>query len=273
MPALKVWNGTTWDYVTGPPGAAGATGGSGPAGGTFTLQIGGNTSGATASISSGTLTLAGGAGINLNQAGNGITINAPEVTRSLLYEGIAQSFSAFGQGSLHIQPLQIRGAITATEFNWIMSASVSSNAKTLTAVLGIYDVVNSTSLALLSSGSVSYGTHMSGGNSTLYHSVRQWSMPFNMNASRGDYAMALMISTAGAGLSISGAGLGVFGASTQPFQGPAGVAANATNKILPFLGVYSAASAAMPANIPSNAINGSGSNARRYDFMLRALGA
>lgn len=44
--------------------------------GLFQLVIGGNTSGATASVSSGTATLFGGSNITLNQAGNAITINA-----------------------------------------------------------------------------------------------------------------------------------------------------------------------------------------------------
>jgi len=315
MPSLKIWNGTSWDIVGGVPGGAGPTG---PGGGSFVVTLGGNTLGAMAQVSSGTLTLAGGAGISLSQAGNAITIvgggggghnvtlggnstsagagyvqistgtmtlagganiilsqngNAitiaqTEVTRSLLFEGIAQSFMSHGNGSIHLQPVQVRGPITATEFDWIMSGNfTTSGSGTVSAWAGLYDVINSTSLALLSSGSVSYTMQVS--NSTLYHSVRQWSMPFNVNASRGDYALGLIVRSSGGG------SWSVFGASTQAFQGPAGVAANATYKILPFLGMYTSSSVAMPANVVAASIIGAGgasaSAARRFDYMFRVV--
>jgi hypothetical protein len=267
MPTLKVWNGATWDVIGGVPGASGPAGGAGPAGGTFNLVIAGNTSGATASISSGTLTLAGGAGITLSQAGNAITIMQPEVTRSLLYEAPAQTALTASNAGLMLQPLQIRGPITASEFNWMMSGSftTSTGSGTVSAWCGVYDVVNGTSLALLSSGSVSYS--MAASASTLWHSLRQWSMPFNMNASRGDYAMGLIVRTSGQGV------FSIFGANTQNFFGSAGIASNVTNKILPFLGLYTSSTTGLPANIPSASIMGSGSYARRYDFMFRLLGA
>lgn len=318
MPVMRVWNGTSWDVISGVPGVQGPQG---PAGGNFNvtlsgntagvmaqvssgtltwagganitlsqngnaisiigaaggagggaaIQMGGNTTGTTALVSSGTLTLAGGAGITLSQAGgNAITIMQPEVTRSLLFECPAQQAISHGNASLYLQPLQIRGPLTATEFNWMMSNTLTSagSSAALTCWAGIYDVVNSTSLALLSSASITYS--WTSASTSRYNSMRQWSMPFNMDASRGDYACGMLIRTTG------GAGAGsfnVFGASTQNFQGVPGAVVAATHRPLPFLGVYSSSTTALPAGIPAASIIGSSTLARRWDIIFRALGA
>lgn len=230
------------------------------------LTLAGNTSGALALISSGTLTLAGGNQITLSQAGNAVTISGPaEVTRSLLFEGFAQSWESVSaiNGSLRLQPLQVRGAITATEFNWLMNNTLGASAATVSAWAGVYDVVNSTSLALLSSGSASYGIATVSTGS--YSGFQRWSMPFNMNASRGDYAMGLIVRTSGGG------SFNIFGASVQNFLGAPNVATNATITLVPFLGVYSSSTTAMPANVQAASIMGNTSRARRYDFMFRAM--
>jgi hypothetical protein len=68
--------GPTGPTGTGPTGPTGVGGPTGPAGvgSGLDVQIGGNTSGTTSLISTGTMSLAGGSNITLSQNGNGITV-------------------------------------------------------------------------------------------------------------------------------------------------------------------------------------------------------
>jgi hypothetical protein len=76
----------------------------------FNLTLAGNTSGALADVSSGTLTLAGGDNITLSQAGNAITISGPNAAGAQTgISGIANSQTTFTSGTVSLSEL---GAIT-----------------------------------------------------------------------------------------------------------------------------------------------------------------
>lgn len=272
MATLKVWNGSSWDTVSGPPGAQGASGAQGLAGGNYNLTLGGNTAGVMAQVSSGTLTWAGGNGITLSQAGNAITISGNTVpvlgTRSFLYSSfgqtvVSQSFS----GLMTCQPFPVQHWLTATEFDWMMSLSSQSTATaSVSASFGIYSWANTTSLALASSGSVSYT--WGSATSSNYSGLRQWSMPFNANITPGDYVAALWLRTSG---SVT---VAMMGESLVNFVGTAGVANASSGRELPGLGVFSVSfSTAMPANIVASQLIGTSASARMNDLVLRALGA
>jgi hypothetical protein len=320
LPALKVWNGTSWDVISGPPGPTGATGSQGPGGGNFNLTLSGNTAGAMAQVSSGTLTLAGGNGVVLSQNGNAITISASNSlaamqlagntagvmatlnsgtvqlagganitlsqnaqsitilgqsgTRSMFLQTFGQSFHSANAatGGLTLQPLQVEWNLTATEMDWLMIASninTAASTFTLSASGALYSWVNSTSLGLATSGSISYSWATT--NSSLYNGFRQWSMPFNAYMTPGDYVAALWLRTAGgnASMSLLGESLPATG-----FGGWAGAVSATSQREFPGFGVYSASfSSAMPAGIGPSNIAGNASSARQNDLIFRALGA
>lgn len=273
MPTLNVWNGTGWDVVSGPPGPAGATGAQGPGGGNFNLTLSGNTSGAMAQVSSGTLTLAGGNNITLSQAGNAVTIVGPtppvQATRSFLVSSFGQTVYQSSVGSMYLtcQPLPVQANLTCTEFDWMMSLSSQSTASvTVSASLGIYSWANTTSLALASSGSVSYS--WGSATSSNYSGLRQWSCPFNAFMTPGDYVAAVWLRISG---SLTCA---MMGESVVNFVGSAGAANAASAREMPGLGVYSATfSTAMPSALLASVLVGTSASGRMNDMIFRALGA
>jgi hypothetical protein len=318
VPALKVWNGTSWDVISGPPGPTGATGSQGPGGGNFNLTLSGNTAGAMAQVSSGTLTLAGGNGVVLSQNGNAITISASNdlgamqlagntagvmatistgtvqlagganitlsqnaqsitilgqsATRSMFAQTFGQSFHSanVATGGMTVQPLQIEWNITATEVDWLMQISnTTTGSYTISASAALYTWANTTSLALATSGSISYTWVTS--NSSLYNGFRQWSIPFNAYMTPGDYVAALWLRTSGGQtMSILGESLN----STIPFTGWAGVASATSQREFPGFGIFSSSfSTAMPGSMVASQIAGHSTNARQNDLIFRALGA
>jgi hypothetical protein len=309
---LKVWNGTSWDVISGPPGPTGATGSQGPGGGNFNLTLSGNTAGAMAQVSSGTLTLAGGNGVVLSQNGNAITIsasndlaamqlagntagvmatistgtvqlagganitlsqNAQSITilgqsgtRSFLFQTYGQMQASVGAALLSLQPLPVEWNVTCTEFDWLMSASLAtSGTMTLSASAAIYTWANTTSLALASSGSVSYtlGTAHTGS----FNSIRQWSCPLNAYMTPGDYVFGLWIRQSNMTMSI-------LGETTWSFAGSASAATATSAREFPGLGVYSSSfSTAMPGSIQASQMGGQSGSGRMNDIIFRALGA
>jgi hypothetical protein len=237
------------------------------------LTLAGNSTSAGAGyilMSSGTVTLAGGPNITLSQAGNAISISgAPPATgtRSFLLQTYGIMQASVGAGFLSLQPLPVEWYLTCTEFDWLMSASQITLLSTmsLTASVGIWSWANTTSLALASSGSVSYtwGTGASGS----YNAIRQWSCPLNAYMTPGDYVFGLHIR-------MSNLTLSILGESTFSFAGSAGVATATSAREFPGLGVFSSSfSTALPGSIVASQIGGQSQSGRMNDLILRALGA
>ena len=141
--------------------------------------------------------------------------------------------------------------------------------------MGIY-TLNGSTLSLASSGSANNGFVWSQSASTTgntsINSMRQMTVPMNINMTPGEYWMAALINTA---TTYTSFGYTVFGAGSANFnQGatgavlsPIGSGMTAARDVMLFQGIYTAATAAMPATIPNAAINNtSASNVNRAGF-------
>ena len=151
--------------------------------------IAGNTAGATASISSGTMTLAGGNNITLSQNGNAITISAANtVAQTVQSLGIYASSQTVGQSSsttLDARSVSIVGqgiisvgasggsillsATTAAQTNQTLSFALTGNTTGNTSGMS----VDARSLTIQGTGIASVGLSTSAGGSTLIVSATQ----------------------------------------------------------------------------------------------------
>lgn len=187
-------------------GSGGAAGGGSVSAGTLFVNIGGNTTGTTANISSGTVVLAGGTNITLSQNANSITIvGANTGTLSQWYPGFQGQFASrgFGQSSVHIDPIWVPMYVSGTAVQVGMSVSLStssnsSHAGTLSWAVGIY-TKNVSTLSLASSGSVSYAwSNTSDNSSASIQGAKMISVPINHNMTPGNYWVAHLTQTASA---------------------------------------------------------------------------
>lgn len=109
----------------------------------FNLTLDGNTAGALAEVSSGTLTLAGGNGITLSQAGNAITISGNTFSQSVQPEtqtfigGISGSNTLYTSGTVRITGAGNITVASGTGQQIIISGSQSVQPETQTFVGGI----------------------------------------------------------------------------------------------------------------------------------------
>lgn len=320
MPALKIWNGTSWDVVSGVVGPTGPTGSAGPGGGNFNLTLSGNTLGAMAQVSSGTLNLAGGNNVSLSQNANSVTIVGPNVhnvtlggntlgvmaqvsTGTLTLAGgnnitlsqagnvvsvvgptavtlsqwssiqSASLISLSHNGSLVMLPFVLEQNLSATEFDFWMSANGSTtvlSTATFSASAALYTLVNSTSLGLASSGSVSYTWQASNlataaSNWGGFLGLRQWSIPMNVNLTPGNYVLGFWLRSSNVGT------FSVLGGASFSESGQAGVVSGSNIRMMPFFGIYSASTAALPASIAGSQISAA-SGHRWLDVMFRNVG-
>lgn len=153
------------------------------------VTLSGNTAGALALISSGTLTLAGGNNITLSQAGNAITISAgaggaaPTLTRwcNMAPGGVTASVQTLlgtNNGTINVFPLTpiadiFAGNMTASTvlFNFSL-ASANTSAQSWTFSFGIYTAANSTALSLLYQATTAVANAASSNNTTGWHGFR-----------------------------------------------------------------------------------------------------
>jgi hypothetical protein len=109
----------------------------------FNLTLDGNTAGALAEVSSGTLTLAGGNGITLSQAGNAITISGSTFSQSVQPEtqtfigGISGSNTLYTSGTVRLTGAGNITVASGTGQQIIISGSQSVQPETQTFVGGI----------------------------------------------------------------------------------------------------------------------------------------
>jgi hypothetical protein len=98
----------------------------------FNLTLSGNTAGAMAQVSSGTLTLAGGNNITLSQNGNAVTISAPNLgAGNAFYGGISNIGNTSGTSGTVSQQLVLAGGNNVT-----LSQSTNGNSATVTISAG-----------------------------------------------------------------------------------------------------------------------------------------
>lgn len=185
-------------------GAAASVGGGSVSAGTMYVNVGGNTTGTTANISSGTMVLAGGTNITLSQNANSVTIvGANTGTLSQWWPGFPGGFTtrSWGQSTVHVDPIWLPNYLSATRMQILMSASLSTSsnssfAGTLSWGVGVY-TNNASTLSLASSGSTNYQfTNTSDNSSASLQGNRIISVPINVNMTPGLYWIAQLTQTA-----------------------------------------------------------------------------
>lgn len=251
------------------------------------VMLSGNTSGAMAQISSGTLTLAGGNNVTLSQNGNAVTISAGvggggAAATGLYFDNMFQQNSVQGIsftsvstgmfGRVLLQPLAPGNEL----FPYTMTASTmrlgfsNSGSSAISAAhssswyVGIYTRVNSTQLSLANSAMVSYAMSANVSNSASYlgarwlsiHSSQFSSLPVFEAGSR--YFFGILARTSGASYaSISLAGMHLGHSIQRSGQMAAAASANTSfNAWHPFMGVHSLTThTALPVSIANSEIN------------------
>jgi hypothetical protein len=185
------------------------------------------------------------------------------------------TIGAIGQSSLSIKhmyvPFQVTGS--AMKIGGSLSAQTSNSAMSATGVfslyLGIY-TLNGSTLSLASSGSANNSfvwshSDSSTGNTSV-DGMRQLTAPININMAPGEYWVAALIrsatTNASADLTLYGRGQNEAGdeAFINPTFAPLGSGTTASSMVIPFQGIFTAQTAALPASIGKAAVNWSSSN-------------
>lgn len=237
----------------------------------------GNSAG-TSGTASNQVVFAGGNNITLSQStaagGNTITISAGNggggggtLSRFEYPEGLFTSLGAMGQGSLSINHMYIPFNVTGTAAKIGLSISAATNTSATTASanvslwMGIY-TLNGSSLSLASSGSANNGfqwshSASSTGNSSI-NSMRQMTVPMNVNMTPGEYWMAAVISSA---TTYTSAAFTIFGnaqiaaASAGAILAPIGSNTSVGRDVMLLQGIYTANTSAGPASMSGGHIN------------------
>jgi hypothetical protein len=229
-------------------------------------------SGGTLSIDApATSSLVGVSGISIST--NGSTISVMQTSGGPFFEAYAPYGSApwtagqQGQGTLHIQPIQLPLDLRHDRLLMgmlITNASNSSNSITLSAWAGIYTKTGSTlSLASSASGSTNFSGSGTAGSFSLYGGRRWFSIPWTNTIPRGDYYLAIVSRTTtggGAGHSLSQILMSQWSgdATTSGWSGVLGVGSATSNQWRLGLGVYTATTSGIPASIGFSQISGTG---------------
>jgi hypothetical protein len=189
----------------------------------------------------------------------------------------------------------LRVSLSATRldglFNWDGASSATTNTAAVlyTAIAGIYSSFQSTNTAgttnaisLLSSGSqtvsFTYASNSAGSTQIVGSAIRPVSVPVNINMSVGEYFVAFGLSTTNSSVGLSTTALAQSISIMAGFTNITAVnyaefsaATNASSGIQGAMGVYSAATGALPNTIPTTAINQTGANALlgNFAFVMR----
>jgi hypothetical protein len=246
----------------------------------------GNTSG-TSGTASNQIVFAGGNNITLNQAtdtnGNTITIAGagagggatlsrfiyPNAFQPLTNSGAANNLASFNYIALDQN-------VSASQFRVLVSVSASihtsasTNSYALTAEVGVY-TRNGSTISQMSNGSQTWSGTYSTNATALVAGVRELTVPMNIAISPGEYWFGLRMSSASTNASV---GYSIYQVSSQQTAhlNPSimgGAAANATQVLYPWHGVYS--TGALPATVGLGQITGTGQSGTRamYWFDLR----
>jgi hypothetical protein len=254
--------------------------------GKMNVTIGGNTVGAGALVSTGTLSLAGGNNITLSQNGNAITISgaagggggAVTLNRYQNMDRGTSTVLAFPYNTLFLQRLNqendlFAGNITANTALLNVSGSVSTGASstqtmaafTMSMTMGIYQPVSSanTVLTLVNSASTTFGTattvsvypYLQGNRWISFHSSQWSSAPAFTQG--GDYVFGMLVRSSGVSTSLSFVGQNYMNSNQR--SGFFGASVTSGNATMPhgnyWNAVYSASTSALPAAISAGQVN------------------
>ena len=213
------------------------------------------------------LTATGGVSISTN--GSTISIGAQSPATVSRFESPLgfTALSGISQGTLSLNHVYVPFNVTGTAAKIGGSLSAATNTSATTASvnfslwMGIY-TLNGSTLSLASSGSANNGFQWSQSASTTantsVNSMRQMTVPMNVNMTPGEYWMAAVISSA---TTYTGVGFTIYGgnqyasAATGAVLTPIGSATTAARDVALFQGVYTAATAAGPTSIGGAQIN------------------
>lgn len=234
----------------------------------FYQTISGDTAGQ--STASGTNLVIGGTNgvsVSLSTAANAATmwVGGNDVQQSFFWAippGMSTSVSQVGNGTVAVFPVVREGPFTATRADLFGSVSVSSSSNSshagaLSVYVGLYSR-NGSTLSLASSGSQSYQwTNTSNNSLGSIASLRQFSVPINVNFTGGDLWVGVMSRSATTNANWFTASNIVQSAAIHSGQvvGLIGEASNATRGQLGF-GRFSASSTALPSSMAFTQITG-----------------
>jgi hypothetical protein len=267
--------------------ASAAGGGGGVNAGVSNL---GNTAGSTGTVSTGNVVFVGSGPISLSQstgaAGSAatITILGPATSSLVGTSGLSVSvngstlsildiaasrymwppqqlsaISAFGNGSVSVQYMQVDEAVVASRldvpFAWSAGESNTTNTMgiAMTVHAGVYTRANSTALSSVYGGSTqttyTYASNTAGNTQLQTNAIRPVSCPINVSLTQGEYWVAYCLSTAFTSVGLSTTNItqaiSVYGGAIQSGLNwnEFTAATNSTTNMFGGMGVYSAATA------------------------------
>ncbi len=192
------------------------------------------------------------------------------------------AISAYGQASLSLQYLEAAWPVSASRMDLIVGWAAASTADAATGaiVISAYGAIYSNSastLTRLSSGSTqttyTYASNSAGITGLITSGLRPISVPMNVSMTPGEYVVGFAFSTNSSSVGTSTSNLAqtisVYGwASNQSALNYAEftAATNASTNLLGVLGIYSAATTAMPASIAVTDVNQTGVNQSKAQF-------
>ncbi len=246
-------------------------------GGRINVTMSGNTSGGGALVSSGTLVLVGGNNMTLSQNVSTISISAGKLGGSATLkrweapEDVFGPLALPGQGSLSIQHVYVPYNVTGTAMK--VGASIDCSTQflgiggnggaSMSLWMGIY-TLNGSTLQTVSTGSANNAFTWDGGNNAALNSsvnsMRQFTVPMNVNMTAGEYWVGAVISN-----SIANQNMGVtmYGnnqvatAASGAIMAPIGSSITAGSGAIMFQGIHKTASVSGPASIQGSQINNS----------------
>ncbi len=192
------------------------------------------------------------------------------------------AISAYGQASLSLQYLEAAWPVSASRMDLIVGWAAASTADAATGaiVISAYGAIYSNSastLTRLSSGSTqttyTYASNSAGVTGPITSGLRPISVPMNVSMTPGEYVVGFAFSTNSSSIGTATTNLAqtisVYGwASNQSALNYAEftAATNASTNLLGVLGIYSAATTAMPASIAVTDVNQTGVNQSKAQF-------
>ena len=210
--------------------------------------------------------------VSIATNGSTISIGAPAMgtlSRFEYPEGLFTSLSAMGQGSLSINHLYIPFNVTgsAMKIGGSLSASTATSATTasqnMSLWMGIY-TLNGSTLSLASSGSANnsfaWSHTASTSANTSVQSMRQLTVPMNVNITPGEYWVAAVISSAS---TFASAGFTMYGnnqiatSASGAILMPIGAGTASARDVMLFQGIYTAVTSAGPVSMSGGHINNS----------------
>jgi len=233
-----------------------------------------------------TSSLSGTGAVSISINGSTISIGVAAATLSNFHhpENVWTSLGVQGQGSLSIKHFYAPFYVTGSAMKMGVSLSAVTNTSATTAScnlslwMGIY-TLNGSTLSLASSGSANNGFAWSQSASTTantsINSMRQLTVPININMTPGEYWVAAVISSAttytSAVMTFYGGNL-INNAASAAMFAPIGSGTTASSMVIPFQGIYTANTSVGPASMSKANINfSSASNVQRANFYHQIL--